>query len=359
MSVNFGTPFWISLPIAVGVTLLAGMVVGTPSFRLEGAYLALVTLGLGESVRLFISATEYLGATNGFSGVPAPRIGEFRFDTYQKYYYLVMPVMLLGVFFSFQILRSRLGRAFMAVREDPVAAAASGVNVRRHKMIAFMISAAYAGFAGALYAHMIPGYLNPRNFTVIEMVTLLLMVVLGGLGHIWGGIIGAIIVTIVYDITKDYYHYSLLMFGMVIVLTVLFMPKGIGRDHRPLHRDAALHRDPRARGGEGEGRRGRVRGGGAGVRRCCLGPRTCRSISAGSAPSTGSTSPSRRARSAASSAPTVPARARSSTSSPGSTGPTRGAGCGSTGRRPRGRSRTRSRPAAWPARSSCCGCSRR
>ena len=228
LSVNFGTPFWISLPIAVAATILAGIVVGIPSFRLEGAYLALVTLGLGESVRIFVSVTEYLGATNGFSGVPAPRIGDFRFDTYQKYYYLVMPCMLLGVYFSFQILRSRLGRAFMAVREDPVAAAAAGVHVRRHKLIAFIISAVYAGCAGALYAHMLPGYLNPRNFTVIEMVTLLLMVVLGGLGHIWGGIIGAIIVTIVYDVTKDYYHYSLLLFGSVIVLTVLFMPKGIG-----------------------------------------------------------------------------------------------------------------------------------
>ena len=228
LSVNFGQPFWISLLLAVLVTLLAGLVVAVPSFRLEGAYLALVTLGLGESVRIFISVTEYLGATNGFSGVPAPRIGDFRFDTYEKYYYLVMPVMLLGVFFSFQILRSKLGRAFMAVREDPVSAAACGINVKRHKMTAFMISAVYAGFAGGLYAHMIPGYLNPRNFTVIEMVTLLLMVVLGGLGHIWGGIIGAIIVTIVYDITKDYYHYSLLLFGSVIVLTVLFMPRGIG-----------------------------------------------------------------------------------------------------------------------------------
>ena len=228
LSVNFGQPFWISLLIAVLVTLLAGLVVAVPSFRLEGAYLALVTLGLGESVRIFISVTEYLGATNGFSGVPAPRIGDFRFDTYEKYYYLVMPVMLLGVFFSFQILRSKLGRAFMAVREDPVSAAACGINVKRHKMTAFMISAVYAGFAGGLYAHMIPGYLNPRNFTVIEMVTLLLMVVLGGLGHIWGGIIGAIVVTIVYDITKDYYHYSLLLFGSVIVLTVLFMPRGIG-----------------------------------------------------------------------------------------------------------------------------------
>lgn len=227
-SVYFGMPFWISLPIALLCTVLAGVVVGVPSFRLEGAYLALVTLGLGESVRIFISVTEYLGATNGFTGIPSPRIGEFRFDTYQRYYYLVMPAMFLGVYFSFQILRSRLGRAFMAVREDPIAAAAVGVNVRRHKLIAFVISAAYAGVAGALYAHMIPGYLNPRNFTVIEMVTLLLMVVLGGLGHIWGGIIGAIIVTIVYDISKDYYHYSLLLFGSVIVFTVMFMPKGIG-----------------------------------------------------------------------------------------------------------------------------------
>ena len=228
LSVNFGQPFLISLLASVLVCVLAGIVVAVPSFRLEGAYLALVTLGLGESVRIFISVTDYLGATNGFSGVPSPKIGEFRFDSYEKYYFLVMPVMLLGVFFSFQILRSKLGRAFMAIREDPVSAAASGINVKRYKMTAFLISAIYAGFAGGLYAHMIPGYLNPRNFTIIEMVTLLLMVVLGGLGHIWGGIIGAIIVTIVYDITKDYYHYSLLLFGAVIVLTVLFMPRGIG-----------------------------------------------------------------------------------------------------------------------------------
>jgi len=228
LSVNFGQPFLISLLASVLVCVLAGIVVAVPSFRLEGAYLALVTLGLGESVRIFISVTDYLGATNGFSGVPSPKIGEFRFDSYEKYYFLVMPLMLLGVFFSFQILRSKLGRAFMAIREDPVSAAASGINVKWHKMTAFLISAIYAGFAGGLYAHMLPGYLNPRNFTVIEMVTLLLMVVLGGLGHIWGGIIGAIIVTIVYDITKDYYHYSLLLFGAVIVLTVLFMPRGIG-----------------------------------------------------------------------------------------------------------------------------------
>ena len=220
--------------------------------------------------------------------------------TYQKYYYLVMPVMLLGVFFSFQILRSRLGRAFMAVREDPVAAAAAGVNVRGHKMVAFLISAGYAGFAGGLYAHMLPGYLNPRNFTIIEMVTLLLMVVLGGLGHIWGGIIGAILVTIVYDITKDYYHYSLLLFGAVIVLTVLFMPKGIGGI---IDRFIATKRFIALR----EGRENR--GVQPWCRRCCLERRTCRNTSAVFRPSVESTSRSRQARSAGSSVRTAPARA--------------------------------------------------
>ena len=90
------------------------------------------------------------------------------------------------------------------------------------------MSAVYAGVAGSLFAHMLPGYVHPNNFTIIEMVTVLLMVVLGGIGNVWGGIIGAIVVTIVADLTRDYYFYQLLLFGLVIVGTVLFMPKGIG-----------------------------------------------------------------------------------------------------------------------------------
>ena len=105
---------------------------------------------------------------------------------------------------------------------------AAGVNVRKYKLLAFVISALYAGCAGSLAAHMTPGFLHPNNYTVVEMVTVLLMVVLGGIGHIWGGIIGAILVTIIYDLTRDYYQYQLLIFGLVIVLTVMFLPTGIG-----------------------------------------------------------------------------------------------------------------------------------
>jgi len=228
LSVNFGFPFWLALPVAVIAAAAAGIIVAIPSFRLEGAYLALATLGMGESIRIYISMTDYLGASLGFGGVPAPVIVGITLDTYLKYYYLLLPITLLAIYCSFAILRSGTGRAFKAIREDTISAAAAGINVRRYKLLAFVLSAVYAGAAGSLFAHMTPGYLHPNNFTVIEVVTLLLMVVFGGIGHIWGGVIGAVLISIIFDLTRDYYHYQMLIFGGVIVLTVLYMPKGIG-----------------------------------------------------------------------------------------------------------------------------------
>ncbi|MGI9421901.1 MAG: branched-chain amino acid ABC transporter permease [Hyphomicrobiaceae bacterium] len=228
LSTKFGMPFWVCLPLAVCAAALAGALVGVPSFRLEGAYLALATLGFAQAVEIYIRVTNYLGAASGIGGIRPPVFFGYTLRSYESYYYLVMPIMLLALYASFAILRSATGRAFMAVREDPLTAAATGVNVKRYKLIAFVLSAVYAGLAGSLFAHMLPGYVHPNNFTVIEMVTVLLMVVLGGIGNIWGGVIGAIIITIVADITRDYYFYQLLLFGLVIVGTVLFMPKGIG-----------------------------------------------------------------------------------------------------------------------------------
>ena len=228
LATKFGAPFWIALPGAMLVTAVAGAIVGIPSFRLEGAYLALATLGLAESVRIFISATNYLGASVGYSDIPSPTLFGYPLNTFQRYYYVVMPLAVAGVYFSFCMLRSNIGRAFQALREDPLAAAASGINVRAYKSLAFIISALYAGCAGSLAAHMTPGFLHPNNYTIVEMVTVLLMVVLGGIGHVWGGIVGAILVTIIYDLTRDYHEYQLLVFGFVIVLTVMFMPTGIG-----------------------------------------------------------------------------------------------------------------------------------
>ena len=228
LALHLGWPFWMTLPAAVVITGFAGVVIGLPSVRLEGAYLALATLGLGESVRIMIAVTPALGSSTGLMLIPPPVFWDFAFDSFQKYYYLVMTAALIGIYFSFSILRSSTGRAFMAIREDSIAASVHGINVVKYKLLAFVISALYAGGAGALYAHMPPGYIHHNNFTIIEMIILLLMVVLGGIGHIWGGVIGAIIVTIIYDQTKDYYFYQPLIFGMSMVLLVIFMPRGIG-----------------------------------------------------------------------------------------------------------------------------------
>lgn len=228
LSTKFGLPFWVALPSAVVITGLAGILVGIPSFRLEGAYFALATLGLAESVRIFISATDALGGAIGYENIPPPYLFGQALDTHSSYFYVVLPLALIGMYFSFSILRSDIGRAFKALREDPLAAAATGIDVRKYKVIAFVISALYAGCAGSLLAHMTPGFIHPNSYTIAEMITLLLMVVFGGIGHIWGGVIGAILVTIIYDFTRDYYQYQMAMFGSVIVLTVLYMPKGIG-----------------------------------------------------------------------------------------------------------------------------------
>jgi branched-chain amino acid transport system permease protein len=228
LTVNFGFSFWVALPCAMLIAGFAGVLVGVPSFRLEGAYLALATLGLAEAVRISISATAYLGAAEGFGNIPAPRIGSFVMDDHVVYYYITMPLALLGIYISFSILRSDVGRAFRALREDVTAAAAVGIHVRKYKLLAFVISALYAGCAGCLIAHLAPGYLHPNSFTIVEMVTVLLMIVMGGIGHIWGGVIGAVIVTIVFDLTREWQQYQLIAFGMVVVLTVLYMPRGIG-----------------------------------------------------------------------------------------------------------------------------------
>ena len=228
LSLNYGLSFWVSAPFAVLITGFAGIIVGLPSVRLEGAYLALATLGLGESVRIMIAVTPALGSSTGIMLIPAPAIGDFVFDSFERYYYLVMTVALLGIYLSFAILRSATGRAFQAIREDPIAASVVGINVNMYKLLAFVISALYAGLGGALFAHMPPGYIHHNNFTIIEMITLLLMVVLGGIGNIWGGVIGAIVVTVIYDQTKEYYFYQPLIFGISMVLLVVFMPRGIG-----------------------------------------------------------------------------------------------------------------------------------
>jgi branched-chain amino acid transport system permease protein len=228
LSTKFGLPFWFALPLATLATGFVGAIVGVPSFRLEGAYLALATLALAESVRIFIAVTDYLGASVGYGDIPPPIIAGWRLDGYAAYYYIVMPVAVIGTYIAFSILHSDVGRAFKAIREDTLAAAASGINVRKYKLLAFVISALYAGCAGGLAAHMAPGFIHPDDYNLTRMITVILMVVIGGLGHVWGGVIGAALITLVAEWTRSYYQYEFIIFGLIVVLTMMYMPRGIG-----------------------------------------------------------------------------------------------------------------------------------
>src|SRR5205823_1824750 len=228
LSTKFGVPFWFALPLSILATGVIGAAVGVPSCRLGGAYLALATLGLAESVRMFIAVTDYLGGSVGYGDIPPPMIGNRRLDSYVEYYYLVMPIALAAVYLAYSILRSDIGRCFKAIREDVLAAAAAGVDVRKYKLLAFVLSALYAGCAGSLAAHMAPGFIHPDDYNLTRMVTLILMVVAGGLGHIWGGVVGAVLITLIAEWTRAYYQYEFIIFGMIVVLTMMYMPRGIG-----------------------------------------------------------------------------------------------------------------------------------
>ena len=166
LSIKFGLPFWFALPLATLATGLVGAIVGVPSFRLEGAYLALATLGLAESVRIFIAVTDYLGASVGYGDIPAPIIAGWRLDAYAAYYYVVMPVAVIGTYIAFSILHSDVGRAFKAIREDTLAAAASGINVCANTNCSRLSSARFMPDAPAAWQRIWrPGSSTPTTTT--------------------------------------------------------------------------------------------------------------------------------------------------------------------------------------------------
>ena len=228
LAINYDLTFWLALPGAILITVIAGAIVGVPSFRLQGPYLALATLAFSESLRIYISVNTDLGATIGISNIPPPKVFDFSFDNAFHYYYIVISFTLTSIYFSFKILKSKLGRAFKAIREDQLATSVVGINLKLYKTIAFVISAVYAGLAGSLYAHLDPGFIHPNNFTLQESVLYILMLVIGGIGHVWGCIVGPIFITVIWDLTREYYQYQLIIFGMVMMITVIYFPIGIG-----------------------------------------------------------------------------------------------------------------------------------
>jgi branched-chain amino acid transport system permease protein len=196
---------------------IAGLAVGIPSLRLRGDYLAIVTLGFGEIIRVLILNIDAIGGARGFSNIPS--LSNF-------FLFWVFLFVLLTVAVIRNLLHSSYGRAFISIRDDEIAAEAMGVDTTRFKVLAFVISSMFAGIAGSLFGHY-TAYLNPSSFTFITSFYLIIMIVVGGLGSIEGSILGAILITVVLEAFRSLSEFRLVGFSLLLILVMLYRPQGL------------------------------------------------------------------------------------------------------------------------------------
>jgi branched-chain amino acid transport system permease protein len=221
--------FWQALPFAVGVATLAGIILGIPVLGMRGDYLAIVTLGFGEIIRLvFLSdwLKPYIGGSNGITRIPKPAIGPIVLSNQQGLFYPILIGCLIVAFISLRSKGSRLGRAWMALREDEDVAQAMGIDLVRTKLLAFATGAAFAGLAGAFFATKL-GSIYPHSFHLLVSINVLCVVIVGGMGSIPGVVVGALALVGLPEILREFSEYRLLMYGAALVLMMLNRPEGL------------------------------------------------------------------------------------------------------------------------------------
>jgi branched-chain amino acid transport system permease protein len=258
-SPHFGLhlPFWVILPIGAALAALFGVMLGAPTLKLRGDYLAIVTLGFGEIVRICLNnLSQPVNITRGPQGIAQIdpfRAGGFDFSTTDtvlgvaitgpmKYYWLLAAVAVVIILINIRLQNSRIGRAWEAVREDEIAARAMGIDTTAVKLLAFAMGASFGGIAGGMFAA-IQGFISPESFVLVESVLIVSMVVLGGMGNIWGVILGAVLLSFVPEVLRytvtplqnalfgkivvEPEVIRMLIFGLALVLVMLYRPAGL------------------------------------------------------------------------------------------------------------------------------------
>jgi branched-chain amino acid transport system permease protein len=259
---NLHLPFWIILPLGALLACMAGALLGAPTLRLRGDYLAIVTLGFGEIVRIFMNNLSMpINITNGPKGITRIdgfSLGDVKFSVSDtllgltftgpvKYYYVLLLLLLGVILVNLRLQDSRIGRAWVAIREDEIAAKAAGINTRNIKLLAFAMGASFGGIAGGMFAAM-QGFVSPESFVLQESVMILAMVVLGGMGNVWGVIAGALLLSFVPEFLRytvepaqkalfgkllvDPEVLRMLVFGVALVLTMRLRPAGVWPESR-------------------------------------------------------------------------------------------------------------------------------
>ncbi len=210
-----GVVLLVALVIGAFLASIAGFIVGVPSLRLRGDYLAIVTLGFGEIIGVLILNIDAVGGARGYSGIP--RLANF------FWIYLFAALTILVVY---RIVHSSFGRTLVAIREDEVAAEAMGVHTTRAKVISFVVSSALAGIAGGLFAHYLM-YVNVRSFTFLKSFEIIIMIVIGGLGSISGSVLGAILYISLTEGLREFAQYRMVLFSLLLVVLMIVRPQGI------------------------------------------------------------------------------------------------------------------------------------
>jgi branched-chain amino acid transport system permease protein len=238
-----GHAIWFILVLFIGGigASVVGLIVGVPSLRLRGDYLAIVTLGFGEIIRVIIQNLNIIGASQGFRGVyiysngvksleMINELGDmpFKFYTIPKYtdFFWTFLVVAIIIFAITNMMRSTYGRGFVAVKDDEVAAEAMGINTTKFKVTAFVLGAFFAGVAGGLYSHFIQ-YINPEDFNFLRSVEIVAMVILGGMGSTLGVLLAAIILTILPELLRDVQQYRMIVYSLLLVIMMLVRPQGL------------------------------------------------------------------------------------------------------------------------------------
>src|SRR5690606_37418841 len=221
--------FWLVLPISLLIAMITGMLFAIPVLRMRGDYLAIATLGFGEIIRM-LAISDWLkpviGGAQGILFIPKPQIFGTVLNGPQQIYYVLLAACLLAIFVSIRLNNSRIGRQWMAIREDEDVAAAMGINTARSKLLAFTLSAATGGVAGAIFASKL-GTIFPNSFSLQVSINVLSLIIVGGMGSIPGVVVGALVLIGLPELLREFDEFRLLLYGVLLIVMMLARPEGL------------------------------------------------------------------------------------------------------------------------------------
>ncbi len=227
LTATYNAPPWPTLVLVMVFTAAVAYGLGIPTLRLEGHYLLMATLGFNIIVYILMVQMEFwTGGPSGFSGIPPLRLGQFAIQKDLHFYWLIWSFFLATFMLSLNLEDSRIGRALRAIHENELIANSMGVNTERYKVLIFAISAAYASLAGSFYAHYLT-FISPKTFDIFYSIQIVTMVVVGGVGNLWGGLLGAAVLTALPEVLHAMRDYSLLFYGIILMAVLVFFPEGL------------------------------------------------------------------------------------------------------------------------------------